>query len=84
MLFADSWRQVEAHHYCSHHSEEMRQCVIYDSDKPDARLIGIEYIISRRLFEALPPEEKKFWHSHTYEARPQLCPKRLGQLVNTF
>lgn len=63
----DMTRQVEAHHYCSHRSEEMRQCVIYDSDAPDARLIGIEYIISRRLFEALPPEEKKFWHSHTYE-----------------
>ncbi|CAL8472325.1 g11868 [Coccomyxa elongata] len=63
----DMSRQVEAHHYCSHRSEEMRQCVIYDSDAPDARLIGIEYIISRRLFEALPPEEKKFWHSHNYE-----------------
>lgn len=32
-------------------SQEFRQCVIYDSASADARLIGIEYIISRRLFE---------------------------------
>jgi Protein of unknown function (DUF1264) len=38
-----------------------------DSDKSNARLIGIEYIISRRLFEGLPADEKKFWHSHEHE-----------------
>ncbi|GBF89453.1 hypothetical protein Rsub_02025 [Raphidocelis subcapitata] len=60
----DGTRQVRAHHYCSHINEEFRQCVIYDSDRPGARLIGIEYIISRRLYEGLPEEEKKLWHSH--------------------
>lgn len=63
----DLLRQVEAHHYCSHLSEEVRQCVIYDSDAANARLIGVEYIISRRLFDSLPEDEKKYWHSHTYE-----------------
>ena len=59
--------QVEAHHYCGCPNDEFRQCIIYDSDKPDARLIGIEYIISRRLFQGLPEEEKKLWHSHKFE-----------------
>jgi len=27
------------------------QCVIYDSDEPNARLIGIEYIISENVFK---------------------------------
>ncbi|WIA30812.1 hypothetical protein OEZ86_000870 [Tetradesmus obliquus] len=63
----DTTRQVHAHHFCSHLNEEMRQCIIYDSDKPGARLIGIEYIISRRLYEGLPQEERRFWHSHQYE-----------------
>ncbi|KAK9832660.1 hypothetical protein WJX81_008441 [Elliptochloris bilobata] len=63
----DMTRQVEAHHYCSCANDEFRQCVIYDTDQPNARLIGIEYIISRRLFEGLPADEKKFWHSHQYE-----------------
>ena len=61
--------QVEAHHFCSHISGDMRQCVIYDSNKADARLIGIEYIISRKLFETLPMEERKYWHTHSYEVR---------------
>ena len=59
--------QVESHHYCSHVSGDMRQCVIYDSNKSDARLIGIEYIISGELFQKLPEEEKKYWHSHEFE-----------------
>jgi hypothetical protein len=45
-------RQIIAHHFCSHRSEEFMQCVIYDSNQPDARLIGIEYIISARLFKS--------------------------------
>ena len=53
-------RQVIAHHYCSHRGEDFLQCVIYDSDKPNARRIGIEYIISEELFRTLPEEEKNF------------------------
>jgi len=36
--------------------------VIYDSDEPGARLIGIEYVVSEGVFVALPEEEKKYWH----------------------
>lgn len=41
-----------------------RAPLLADSDQSGARLIGVEYIISERLFKDLPPEEKKFWHSH--------------------
>ena len=68
----DITRQVEAHHFCSHISEDMHQCVIYDSDKPNARLIGVEYIITDKLFFALPADEKQFWHSHDYEVKSGL------------
>src|ERR1700722_19348481 len=60
-------RQVRAEHYCSHLNADVWQCVIYESDKRNARLIGVEYIISEKLFNGLPPEEKKLWHSHRYE-----------------
>jgi hypothetical protein len=60
-------RQIVAHHFCSHRSEEFLQCVIYDTNRSDARLIGIEYIISARFFEGLPDEEKRYWHSHQFE-----------------
>jgi len=62
-------RQVIAQHYCSHLSDEVLQCVLYDSDKKDARLIGIEYIVSARIFASLPADEKKFWHSQNYEVK---------------
>jgi len=62
-------RQVIAHHYCAHLNEDVRQCLVYDSDQKNARLIGVEYIISPRLFEALDEGEKKYWHSHGYEVK---------------
>lgn len=65
----DMGRQVEAHHFCTHLAADMHQCVIYDSNKPGARLIGIEYIISKQRFERLPEEEKRLWHSHHYEVK---------------
>lgn len=32
-----------------------RQCIIYDSDRPDARLIGIEYVVSEDVRAGLKP-----------------------------
>lgn len=63
----DLKRALRIHHYCSHLNSDVLQCVIYDSDKPNARLIGVEYIISGERFRQLPEDEKKLWHSHRYE-----------------
>ena len=68
----DLQRQVIVHHYCTHLSEDLLQCVLYDSDQAGARLIGIEYVISAKLFLSLPEEEKKLWHSHVYEVKSGL------------
>ena len=69
-LYADDMgRQVEACHFCIHLQHDLHQCVIFDSNKPDARLIGIEYIISTDRFAHLPEEEKLLWHSHNYEVK---------------
>ncbi|XP_031263998.1 oil body-associated protein 1A-like [Pistacia vera] len=65
----DMTRQVEAHHFCGHQNEEMRQCLIYNSPEADARLIGIEYIISEKLFLTLPDSEKPLWHTHEFEVK---------------
>jgi hypothetical protein len=63
----DLGSQVEAHHYCSVVDADVRQCVIFDGNGRGAKLMGVEYIVSRRVFERLPPEERKLWHSHAYE-----------------
>jgi uncharacterized protein DUF1264 len=41
--------------------------VLFDGNGRDANLIGIEYIISGRLFGTLPESEKPYWHPHNYE-----------------
>ncbi|HVC94611.1 MAG TPA: DUF1264 domain-containing protein [Pirellulales bacterium] len=59
--------QLVAQHFCAPRSDEMHQCLLYDSCEKNARLLGVEYIVSDRLFRELPDTEKKYWHPHTYE-----------------
>ncbi|MDZ5604958.1 OBAP family protein [Pseudomonas sp. RP23018S] len=66
--------QMEAHHYCSILNEDVIQCVIFDGNQKDAKLMGVEYIIDEKLFAGLPAKEKALWHSHGYEVSS-------GQLV---
>jgi Protein of unknown function (DUF1264) len=47
----DMSRQIVAEHYCSPQPQDVLQCVIYDSNKPGARLIGIEYIVSAKILK---------------------------------
>jgi hypothetical protein len=66
--------QMEAHHYCAMLNEDVTQCVIYDGNTGQAKLMGVEYIISRKLFDTLAADEKHLWHSHVHEVRS-------GQLI---
>jgi hypothetical protein len=66
--------QMEAHHYCSILNDEVTQCIIYDGNQGDAKVMGVEYIISGALFAELPQAEKALWHSHVHEVKS-------GQLV---
>jgi len=66
--------QMEAHHYVSQLSEDMYQAIIYDGNGEDAKIMGVEYIVTENLFKTLSEEEKKLWHSHRYEVKS-------GQLI---
>jgi hypothetical protein len=66
--------QMEAHHYCAILNEDVIQCVIYDGNVKDARIMGVEYIVSDKLFARLPAAEKTLWHSHVHEVKS-------GQLI---
>jgi hypothetical protein len=59
--------QMEAHHYCNQVNEAFAQCVLFDGNTDEARMIGIEYIIGESLYATLPAEEKAYWHPHNYE-----------------
>jgi hypothetical protein len=59
--------QMEAHHYCNQVNEDFAQCVLFDGNTAEARMMGVEYIISEKLYGTLPTEEKAYWHPHNFE-----------------
>ncbi|KAE8555817.1 hypothetical protein EYB25_000515 [Talaromyces marneffei] len=66
---SDPTRAIETNHYCSHITEDIRQCLLYDSPTPNARLIGIEYMITPKIYNTLPQPERELWHSHVFEVK---------------
>nr|XP_043608914.1 oil body-associated protein 2C [Erigeron canadensis] len=68
----DMSRQIETHHFVTRLNQDFLQSAVYDSDYSNGRLIGVEYIVSDTIFEKLPPEEQKLWHSHAYEVKSGL------------
>lgn len=66
--------QMEAHHFCKEVNADFSQCTLFDGNTEKANLNGIEYIISEKLFNNLPEQEKKYWHPHNYEIQS-------GQLI---
>lgn len=82
---SDPSRAVEANHYCGHLTEDVRQCLLYDSPGPGARLIGVEYMIKPHLYATLSPDEKKYWHSHVFEVKSGMLamPLPAGSLLPT-
>ncbi|WP_026629065.1 OBAP family protein [Dyadobacter alkalitolerans] len=59
--------QMEAHHYVNQINEDIYQAIIFDGNGKNAKIMGVEYIISAKMFVRLSPEEKKLWHSHHFE-----------------
>jgi len=86
--------QMEAHHFCRVVNEDLLQCVLFDGNTEDANLIGIEYIVSGRLFDGMPAEEQGYWHPHNFEllsgqlvapGLPEAAEKAFfGLLVNSY
>jgi len=59
--------QFIAYHYCTVMNKGLMQCVLYNGNKSTSTIVGVEYFISKELFEGLSTDEKKLWHSHHYE-----------------
>lgn len=63
----DTAHQMEAHHFCKQVNQDFAQCTLFDGNTKKANLIGIEYIVSEKIFNTLPSGERKYWHPHNYE-----------------
>lgn len=63
--------QFITQHYCAAHTGgadgDVFQCTLFDGTGKNAKLIGVEYLISDAAYRKLPEAEKKYWHAHTYE-----------------
>lgn len=85
MAKKNSKLQFVTQHYCTAHSGghegDVFQCVLFDGTGANAKLIGIEYLISDEAYRKLADDEKKYWHAHTYEVlgggliAPAMTPK---------
>ena len=58
-----------AHHWCKTVSSTLSECQLYDSDAPNARLIGVETIIPTAVWRTLPASEQPLWHYHKTELK---------------
>ncbi|MDE2509286.1 MAG: DUF1264 domain-containing protein [Planctomycetota bacterium] len=56
-----------AYHFCKPVNADLNQCLLYDGTGPDARLLGVEYLVSDELYQKMPPEERVYWHDHKHE-----------------
>ena len=61
--------QMEAHHYVNQLNQDLYQAIIFDVNGKDAKVMGVEYIITPKLFSTLADEEKLLWHSHHHEVK---------------
>jgi hypothetical protein len=43
----------------------IHQCAIYDGNGKDAKLMGVEHIVSDRLYRGLVGQEQHMWHPTT-------------------
>jgi len=61
--------QMEVIHRCGNVNPDLIQCALFDGRGAEAKLIGIEYVITAKGFDQLPAEERGLWHSHAYEVK---------------
>jgi hypothetical protein len=56
-----------AHHYCKPVTGGLTECQLYDSDAPDARLVGVEVIAGPEVYKKFSKAEQGMWHYHKVE-----------------
>ncbi len=75
------------HHYCKQVSGGVIECQLYDSDKADARLIGVEMVINAATYKKFSKKEKTLWHYHKMEipkvdaVLPDLSPEEAAKTL---
>jgi hypothetical protein len=61
---------LRVYHFYKPNDKIMMVCQLYASNSPNATLIGVEYMIDSKTYQALPDREKPNWHYHKEEFSP--------------
>lgn len=56
-----------AHHWCKGINDNLTECLLFDSDGPHARLVGVETIVPTKVWAKFSPSEQAQWHYHRTE-----------------
>lgn len=56
-----------AHHACKGVAGGMFECLLFESDAPDARLVGVEAIVDAATWQGFDAAEQGLWHYHKEE-----------------
>jgi hypothetical protein len=67
-------------HYCKPNDKILMVCQLYDSNSPNATLMGVEYMITADAYNNLPEREKPNWHYHKEEFAPNRADPKFPQL----
>lgn len=59
--------RVPVHHWCKNINEELIECLLFDSDNPNANLVGIETIVANDVWNEFTESQKEEWHDHAIE-----------------
>lgn len=85
--FGDAHPTEVAHHWCKPVEGMVAECLIYDSDAPNAHLVEVETIVSPAVYRSFPPQEQALWHYHRVEIPkvnaqlPDLTPAEAQKVV---
>jgi predicted lipoprotein with Yx(FWY)xxD motif len=58
--------QMLLYNYCCLNSKKFYQCILSDME---GRLVGLNYILNATIFNTLPDNEKKLWHSNEFQIK---------------
>ncbi len=65
------------HHYCKGISDQILQCLLFESTDAKAKLIGIEYFVAKDLTRKLPAIQ---WHRYFHDHKVEIATGRVQVL----
>ena len=87
--FPGDEKQV-AHHYCKQVSGGLTECQLYESDEPDAKLVGVEVVVDSATWKTFNATERAKWHYHKEEIPkvnaklPDLSPEEAAKVAKSL